>query len=111
QSVAVSVSSAGTGDVRNGYSHQDDPYRTSVALWEPTEKPKKPDTITPAQLTRLTILVTDFYGAEAKEQEVKLSQAVSKGAVSQFKELTVKEAQVLMGGIDKKMKEVQAQAA
>src|SRR4030095_6968294 len=49
---------------QNGYSHQDD------VLWEPNEKPKKSDAITPAQLTRLTILVTDFYGAEAKEQEV-----------------------------------------
>src|SRR4030095_5546634 len=86
----------------NGNSYHDD------VLWEPNEKPKKSDAITPAQLTRLTILVTDFYGSEAKEQEVKLSQAVSKGAVSQFKELTVKEAQVLISGIDKKMKEVQA---
>jgi ERF superfamily len=95
------VPQAGT-PAQNGYSHQDD------VLWEPNEKPKKSDAITPAQLTRLTILVTDFYGAEAKDQEIKLSQAVSKGAVSQFKELTVKEAQVLISGVERKMKEVQA---
>lgn len=84
----------------NGY--QDD------ALWDkPASHDKKPDTLSPEQLDRLTRLVADFYGAEAKEQQVKLSQAVSKGAVSQFKELTPKEAQVLIGGIEKKQQEVQ----
>lgn len=76
-------------------------------LWEPTEKPKKPDTLSQAQLTRLTVLVADFYGSEAKEQQVKLSEAVSKGAVRQFKELTSKEAQVLIAGIEKKLKELE----
>jgi hypothetical protein len=85
-------------------SYQDD------ELWEPSEKPKKPDTLSQAQLTRLTVLVADFYGAEAKEQQVKLSEAVSKGVVRQFKELTTKEAQVLIAGIEKKLKEVQPHA-
>lgn len=80
-------------------------------LWErePSghEKSKKADGLSQAQLTRLTLLVTDFYGPEAAEQQVKLSQAVSKGSVSQFKDLTAKEAQVLIGGIERKMKEVQ----
>jgi hypothetical protein len=55
----------------------------------------------------LTVLVADFYGSEAAEQQVKLSEAVSKGSVRQFKDLTAKEAQVLIGGIEKKMKEAQ----
>jgi len=83
-------------------SYQDD------ELWEPAATgAKKPDTLSQAQLTRLTILVADFYGSEAKEQQVKLSQAVSKGSVSQFKDLTPNEAQVLIGGIEKKMKKIQ----
>ena len=85
----------------NATSYHDD------ELWEPTEKPKKHDTLSQTQLARLTILVSDFYGAEAKEQQAKLSEAVSKGAVKQFKDLTQKEAQVLIAGIEKKMKEVQ----
>jgi hypothetical protein len=77
-------------------------------LWDtPATHAKKPDTLSQAQLTRLTILVTDFYGPEAKEQQVKLAGAVSKGSVHQFKDLSAKEAAILIGGIEKKMKEVE----
>lgn len=77
-------------------------------LWEPTEKPKKPDTLSQAQLTRLHILGQDLYGSEWDEQRVKLVQAASKGAVTSSKELSRDEADILIRGIEKKLKEVQA---
>jgi hypothetical protein len=96
----------------NGTSHHARPASAQPEgddeLWDtPAAHAKKPDTLSQAQLTRLTILVTDFYGPEAKEQQVKLSQAVSKGTSQEFKDLTQKEAQILIAGIEKKMKEVE----
>lgn len=77
------------------------------ALFAPTEpsKGKQPDSVSQAQLARLAILAADVYGSQAKEQEPELVQAVSKGAVSRYKDLVQKEAQVLIATLEKKLKD------
>jgi hypothetical protein len=81
------------------------------SLWEPNApvSSKKPDGVSQAQLARLAVLVTDVYGSAAKEQEAELAQAVSKGAVSRFKDLVQKEAQVAIGTLEKKLKDRQSE--
>jgi hypothetical protein len=70
----------------------DDPYRTGIG---------------PAQLLRLTVLMTDCYGKDWKQLESKLAQDASKGSVSQFSELKLKEAQVLIGKLEAAIKQAQ----
>jgi hypothetical protein len=77
-------------------------------LWEPTSNtPKQPDTLSQAQLTRLHILGADVYGAEWDNKRKSLVEAVTKGAMSSSKELTRDEADILIRGLEKKLKDKQ----
>jgi hypothetical protein len=77
-----------------------------AGIWD-TSGPsgKSPDDIGPAQLLRLTVLMTDCYGKDWKALEPKLAQDASKGSVSQFSELKLKEAQVLIGKLEAALKQ------
>lgn len=80
-------------------------------LWEsnqPASTSKKPDLLSQAQLTRLNILGADLYGKAWDEQRPKLVEAVSKGAVKSSKELAPAEAEVLIKGMERRLKEKQA---
>lgn len=65
----------------------------------------KPETLSEAQLQELNIVGREFYDTEWDEIRPKLVQAVSKGAVSSSKELSPKEADILIKGIKKKATE------
>lgn len=68
---------------------------------------KQPDDASPAQLLRLTKLMVQLYGADWGHLEPKLAQDVSTGSVSQFSDLKVKEAQVLIGKLEAGIKQAQ----
>lgn len=69
-------------------------------LFAPTGKGKSPDDASPAQLLRLTKLMAQLHGADWGQLEPKLAQDASTGSVSQFSDLKVKEAQVLIGKLE-----------
>jgi hypothetical protein len=95
----VPIRSEGSVPAANGHSHHDD------TLWEPTEKPKKSDTVSQAQMTRLTILGADVYGKEFETQSGKLAEWVSKGSVTELRQLSAKEGDVLIRALEKKLTE------
>jgi hypothetical protein len=68
-------------------------------------KGKSPDDASPAQLLRLTKLMAQLYGANWGQLEPKLAQDASTGTVSQFSDLKVKEAQVLIGKLEEGIKQ------
>jgi hypothetical protein len=76
-------------------------------LFAPTARPstKQPDDASPAQLLRLTKLMAQMYGADWGQLEPKLAQDASTGSVSQFSDLKVKEAQVLIGKLEAGIKQ------
>lgn len=77
-------------------------------LFAPAGKGKSPDDVSPAQLLRLTKLMVQLYGADWGQLEPKLAQDASTGSVSQFSELKVKEAQVLIGKLEAGIKHAQS---
>jgi hypothetical protein len=70
-----------------------------------TPSTKSPDDASAAQLLRLTKLMAQLYGADWGQLEPKLAQDASTGSVSQFSELKVKEAQVLIGKLEAGIKQ------
>lgn len=64
-----------------------------------------------AQLKRLHILGTDAYGSKAEwdTHRPKLVEWVSKGAVTSSKELAPAEADTLIRGLEKRLKEIEAE--
>lgn len=82
-----------------------------AAMWD-TAAPstKSPDDITPAQRLRLTKLMQQVYGPDWGALEPKLASDASKGSVSQFSELKVKEAEVLLRKLEAGLAQVTAQA-
>lgn len=69
-----------------------------------------PEVLSQAQMIRLQELGKTLYGPQEWEvQRPKLVQAVSKGAITSSKELTPGEADKLIAGIEKKLKEVAQQ--
>jgi hypothetical protein len=86
-------------------SYQDD------ALWEPSSNnPKQPDTVSMAQLTRITTLGADVYGGEFSGKAEKLAEWASQGARKTLAALKVAEAEKLIASLEKKLKEVQPAA-
>jgi len=70
---------------------------------------KSPDDIGPAQLLRLTKLMAQAYGDDWGTLEPKMAHDASKGSVSQFSDLKVKEAQVLIGKLEAALNKQPAQ--
>jgi hypothetical protein len=78
-----------------------DAEAADASMWDSAgTSSKSPDDITPAQLLRLTKLMAQLYGPDWGQLEPKLAADASKGSVRQFSDLTVKEAQVLLGQLD-----------
>lgn len=70
----------------------------------PFDKPAK-EVLSEQQLKVLNTVGSRFYGDEWDEQRPKLVEAITKGAVTSSKELTPKQADRLIAGIEKKQKE------
>lgn len=84
-------------------------------LWNddaPAPASEKAKTASQAQLTRLHILGTDFYGSKAEwdKKRPELVAAATTGAKSSSKELLPQEADLLIKGLEKRLREKQAQA-
>ena len=63
----------------------------------------KPAPVTDEQLEELNALGEVFYGDKWETQQVKLTEAVTKGAVSEVEKLLAQDAQKLIEGIQRKM--------
>jgi hypothetical protein len=75
------------------------------ALFAPaTDRPKQPDTLSQAQLTRLNIVGTDLHGKQWDAVRPTLVLDASKGAVKSAKELTRDEATVLIRQLETELK-------
>jgi len=86
-------------------------YQDDDTLWEPTSNaPKQPDTLSPAQLSRIHILGKQVYGDDWKVQGPKMVSDVSTGAITSSKELTRDEASTLIRDLEVKLKEKQPHA-
>ena len=77
------------------------------ALWDtPAAHAKKPDTVSPDNLSRITTLGVSVYGKDFVNQSSKLAEWASQGARKTLGELKVMEGDKLIRSLEKKLKPV-----